>query len=168
MCRGGWQHTSEQSHSCYEAMKIAEEIFPPSLPLFAKEILSLRLSLSLSSMVQPVQFSSLSYPQSTVLHPIHPSIVIFGSTRRSSLESSFLHPHVYAASRPSPIILPPRSVAPVIYTLGKVVMPLRGKASPCLVSSSWLSWVYHVPYPRGPLSGCAMYPMLAVSFPSLG
>ena len=46
--------------------------------------LSLHLLLSLSSMAQHTQFSPLSYPQSMVLPPIHPSIVIFGSTRRSS------------------------------------------------------------------------------------
>ena len=112
-----------------------------------------------------------------------PSSVIFGSTHCSSLESSpsclsslcscisivahhismttFCHP-----SHPSSAFH--LFVAPVIYTLGKVVMPLCGKASLCLVSSSWLSWVYHVPYPSGPLSGCAVYPMLVVSFPSLG
>ena len=204
---GSWQQTSEPSRSFYEATKIAEEIFPPSLPLYAEEILSSIIihliilcpaSLShyrlwfnpcnsrhylilglrsyllfirlLSSSVQPV------VPLESSLSRLESSL--------SRLESSFpglhLRPCHVPASTPRRLSRPPSifhlSVAPVIYTLDKVVMPLMGRHLRSR-SSSWLSWVCRVPFHsclfpgvpctlsswfRSSLSGWTVYPILAV------
>jgi len=147
-------------------------IFPPSLPEYVKQILSsiiihliiqchallsqdsLSFHLSLSSIVQPMQFSPLSYPWSMVLPPIHLSIIIFSSTHRSSLKSSFLHPHLHAChfpmstshclSHPSSIIFYLFVAQVSLYTIDKVAMPLHGNGISVSHPSSWLSWVCQV------------------------
>jgi hypothetical protein len=173
-------------------------MFPPSLPLIAKEILSssrhridthliilchaplsccrfayryryrycLRfnprilnyLILGLRSYLLFIRLSSSSVQPVILLS--HVRLLIFRVFVPASLSSHLSCPRVYVLSRPLSIFH--LSVAPVIYTLGKVVMPFVGRhlcVSFLRLGLLGVSWT--LPF-MSLVSGCTMYPILVV------